>query len=73
MSIVVMFPVREMLFIGILIYRINVPAAAYGGDFTTEFSTKNKGFINHFTVIPSTAPPQTANACYQLALFHLSL
>jgi len=38
----------------------------FGGDFTTEFSTKNKGFKLHVTVIRSIVPPLTANACYQL-------
>jgi len=64
-------------FIVILLFRCLLPLAhneqrlLFGGDFTTEFSTKNKGFNMHVTVIRSTAPPLTANACYALGVSQL--
>ena len=45
----------------------------FGGNFTTEFSTKNKGFNNYVIVIRTTAPPLKANACYGLGKIRSSV
>jgi hypothetical protein len=53
--------------IGILLLVLGCPVRTktvwllrFGGDFTTEFSTKKKGFNKHVPVKRATSPPLTA-------------